>query len=201
MRDWTGNSKTAFAIIGASNHSKCDREANDYYATEPKATELLLEAEKFSQYVWECACGEKHMSNVIEAHGYDVRSSDIFNRGGYSDVEIIDFLNATKDDIDRPRDIITNPPYSHAQEFVEKAMELVEEGGKVAMFLKLTFLEGKKRKELFKKYQPKVLYVSSSRLQCAKNGDFNNKGSSAVAYAWFIWEKGYKGEPVIRWIN
>ena len=204
MKDWIGNSRTAFAIIGASNHSECDREANDYYATEPKATELLLEAEKFSHHVWECACGEKHMSNVIEAHGYDVRSSDIFNRGGYSDVEIIDFLNATKDDIDRPRDIITNPPYSHAQEFVEKAMELVEEGGKVAMFLKLTFLEGKKRKELFKKYPPKVLYVSSSRLQCAKNGDFEKNGKgvgTAIAYGWFIWEKGYKGEPVIRWIN
>ena len=82
MRDWTGNSKTAFAIIGASNHSECDREANDYYATEPRATELLLEVEKFSHHVWECACGEKHMSNVLEAHGYDVRSSDIFNRGG-----------------------------------------------------------------------------------------------------------------------
>ena len=82
MKDWIGNSRTAFAIIGASNHSECDREANDYYATEPKATELLLEVEKFSHYVWECACGEKHMSNVIEAHGYDVRSSDIFNRGG-----------------------------------------------------------------------------------------------------------------------
>ena len=102
--------------------------------------------------------------------------------------------------IDRPRDIITNPPYSHAQEFVEKAMELVEEGGKVAMFLKLTFLEGKKRKELFKKYPPKVLYVSSSRLQCAKNGDFEGVGT-AIAYGWFVWEKGYKGEPVIRWIN
>lgn len=60
------------------------------------------------------------------------------------------------------------------------------------MFLKLTFLEGKARKELFKKYPPKVVYVSSSRLKCALIGDFNNTGSSAAAYAWFVWEKDIK---------
>lgn len=69
------------------------------------------------------------------------------------------------------------------------------------MFLKLQFLEGKQRKELFKKYPPKVVYVSSSRLICAKNGDFSEYKSSAVAYAWFVWEKGFKGDPIIKWIN
>ena len=64
-------------------------------------------------------------------------------------------------------DIITNPPYKIAKEFVEHALEVITEGHKVAMFLKLTFLESKKRRELFEKYPPKVIYVSSSRLQCA----------------------------------
>ena len=203
MKDWIGNSRTVFATIGASNHTDTEREANDYYATEPRATELLLEVEEFSPYIWEPACGEKHMSNVLTAHGYNVRNSDIFTRG-QTDIEIIDFLKATRLEVDRPRDIITNPPYKYAQEFVEKALELVENGGKVAMFLKLTFLEGKKRKELFKKYPPKALYVSSSRLQCAKNGEFEKCGKGAVtaiAYGWFVWQKGYTGEPVIRWIN
>jgi len=38
---------------------------------------------------------------------------------------------------------------------------------------------------------------------CAKNGDFESKKKegSAVAYAWYVWEKGYKGETVIKWIN
>jgi hypothetical protein len=75
-------------------------------------------------------------------------------------------------------------------------MELIKDGGKVAMFLKLTFLESKKRKELFEKYPPKVVYVSCSRIECAKNGEF--KGTSAVAYAWFVWEKGFKGDPIIK---
>ena len=101
-------------------------------------------------------------------------------------------------------DIITNPPYKYAQEFIEKAIELIPIGNKIAMFLKIQFLEGKKRKKLFKKYPPKVIYVSSSRLLCAKNGEFEKMrqgGGSAVAYAWFIWEKGYKGDTIINWIN
>lgn len=72
------------------------------------------------------------------------------------------------------------------------------------MFLKLTFLEGKGRKELFEKYPPKVVYVSRSRILCAKNGDFQrmrDTGGSAVAYAWFVWEKGYQGDTIIKWIN
>ena len=68
------------------------------------------------------------------------------------------------------------------------------------MFLKLQFLEGKARKSLFKKYPPKVVYVSSARLLCAKNGEFEKYPSSAVAYAWFVWEKGFTGDPIIKWI-
>ena len=82
-----------------------------------------------------------------------------------------------------------------------KALEVIPEGNKVAMFLKLTFLEGKKRKHLFLKNPPKKVYVSSSRLYCSKNGDFEKHTSSAVAFAWFVWEKGYKGDTIIKWIN
>lgn len=68
------------------------------------------------------------------------------------------------------------------------------------MFLKLTFLEGQARRKLFEENPPKIVYVFSKRVKCAKNGNFENISSSAVAYAWFIWVKGFKGEPVIRWI-
>lgn len=88
-----------------------------------------------------------------------------------------------------------------AQEFVEHALELVPDGAKVAMFLKLQFLEGKARRELFKKCPPKTVYVSSSRLICAKNGEFDKVTSSAVAYCWYVWVKGYKGDTTIKWFN
>lgn len=185
--------------MGASNHTDKEREANDYYATEPKAAELLLELENFSPTIWEPACGEGHLSEVFKAHGYRVRSSDLIDRG-YGRGEI-DFLKW-----DKPfnGDIITNPPYKFASEFVTKALELVPDGHKVAMFLKLQFLEGKARGELFKKYPPRVIYVARGRLLCAKNGEFEKMkagGGSAVAYCWYIWEKGYTGTTTVKWFN
>jgi len=69
------------------------------------------------------------------------------------------------------------------------------------MFLKLQFLEGKARKELFAKHPPITVYVSSSRLLCAKNGDFESAGGSAVAYCWYIWEKGFADETTLKWVN
>lgn len=119
MKDWIGNAKSVYTCNGASNHSNGEREENDYYATEPRAVELLLENELFSPYVWECACGEGHISKVLKAHWYKVKSSDLYDRG-YEGTEIIDFLKTTKEEVsaDFPRDIITNPPYKFAKEFV-----------------------------------------------------------------------------------
>ena len=59
----------------------------------------------------------------------------------------------------------------------------------------------KKRKELFRINPPIRIWVSSSRLKCAINGDFNSIGSSATAYAWYIWKKGYKGDTIVKWFN
>lgn len=201
-KDWTGNTKAIYSTLAASNHSDTERAAGDYYATEPKATRLLLENEKFNKYVWEPAAGGGHMVDVLKEYKYIVRASDIVDRG-CTGVGIIDFLKVTPKDVENlPRcDIITNPPYKYAREFVEKALELSQDGDKIAMFLKLQFLEGQARRELFKQHPPKTVYVSSGRLKCAPNGDFDKVQSSAVAYAWFVWEKGYTGRPKIKWIN
>lgn len=195
MKDWVGNMNSIYSTLGASNHSRTERQNEDYYATEPKAMELLLSEETFAPHVWECACGEGHLSKVLEKHGYDVESTDLIYRG-YGRQK--DFLK-TEGGFDG--DIITNPPYKFALQFVEKALQMVKRGRKVAMFLKLTFLEGKGRKQFFLDNPPKMVYVSSSRLICAVNGDFKTITSSAVAYAWFVWEKGYAGDPAIKWIN
>lgn len=197
-KDWTGNRKTVFATLGASNHTDREREKHDYYATEPKAVELLLAEEQFSPIIWECACGEGHLSKAIENHGYAVISTDLIYRG-YGEPESLDFLKETFTDFEG--DIITNPPYRYALEFVKQALQTVQSGRKVAMFLRLQFLEGKNRKQFFLQNPPRTVYVSSSRLKCALNGDFKEIGSSAQAYAWFVWEKGFSGDPIIKWIN
>lgn len=151
MKDWDGNQNSIYTTLGASNHTEKERQPDDYYATEPKAAELLLEQEKFHQTIWECACGEGHLAKVFEAHGYEVISTDLIYRG-YGDLEPLDFLNETLEEFEG--DIITNPPYKYALDFVQRALESVKPGRKVAMFLKLQFLEGKSRKKFFEKYPP-----------------------------------------------
>lgn len=181
--------------LGSTSITKADREENDFYATEPKAVELLLAEETFANNILEPCCGQKHITNILEQAGYTVKSSDLIDRGVGADIQ--DFFKITEWD----GDIISNPPYKNALDFVKHSLEIVKEGSKVAMFLKILFLEGKKRKEFFEKHPPKVIYVASGRLNCAKNAEFDKYPSSAVCYACFVWEKGFKGELVIRWIN
>ena len=139
------------------------------------------------------------MSEVLKSRGYKVWSTDLIDRGYGSGNT--DFLKSIPDSW--CGDILTNPPYKYAKEFVEKAMEVTREGTYTVMFLKIQFLEGQGRKELFEKYPPKYVYVNSRRQVCAKNGDFDkySKGTgTAICYCWFIWQKGFTGEPIIRWI-
>jgi len=193
-KDWTGNSNSIYKTLGASNHTEEVRENDDFYATDPIAAKLLLELETFDDNIWECSCGQGHLSKVFKNAGYNVKSTDLIDRG-YGESGI-DFLKCTEK---FDGDIITNPPYKYSVDFIEKALELVPRENKVAMFLKLQFLEGKARKKLFKKYPPKTVYISSSRIECGMNGIFKN--TSAVAYCWFIWVRGYAGTTELKWFN
>ena len=67
--DWTGNKQSVFSTLGARNYAKSPRVENDYYATEPKATQVLLDAEHFSHRIWEPSCGGGHMSEVLKRGG------------------------------------------------------------------------------------------------------------------------------------
>lgn len=202
-KDWTGNGNSIYKTLGASNHTDKEREVNDFYATSPEAIDKLLEVEKLYSNIWEPAAGEGHLVKRLREKGYRVFASDIIQRD-YPLDDVQDFLNIETSCYKLSYDIVTNPPYKKSLEFVLKALDLVEQGRKVCMFLKLTFLEGKTRyKELFSKYPPKTVYVFSERIMCAKNGDFEGMkagGGSAVAYAWFVWEKGFTGDTIVKWI-
>lgn len=174
---------------------------NDYYATDPNSVKIFLRALerdgfKLHNSIWECSCGEGHISKVLADEGYKVLSTDLIDRG-YG-IGNTNFLECTFKYPDM--DILTNPPYKYAKEFIEHSLKLCNDGEYVVMYLKIQFLEGKARRELFDKAPPKYVYVNSERQICAINGKLEDIKSSATCYCWFIWEKGYKGEPVIRWI-
>lgn len=197
-KDWTGNSKTTFSVLGSSNHSERDRADHDYYATDPVAIDLLKQTGFFRgvKNIWEPACGGGHLSKRMLDLGYKVTSTDLYYHGyGVSDLDFLSIPEISGYDA-----IVTNPPYKYALEFCRKSIELGVP--KVAMFLKLTFLEGVKRHKFFEKNPPRYIAVSVNRIQCALNGDPDEfKKSSAACYAWFIWEKGYTGKPEILWIK
>ncbi len=187
-----------FRTLGASNHALHEREKNDYYASAPSVINALFSVEDFADEIIEPACGEGHLSKRMEELGKRVISTDLVDRGyGVGGVNFLDYERLPNKG---NQDIITNPPYKLAQDFVEKSLELLQDGCKCAMFLKLTFCESEKRRELFDKYPPKRIYVFSKRQKCALNGDFENIGSSAVCYAWFVWVKGDYKNTELRWI-
>lgn len=199
-KDWIGNKKSTFVTLGASNHSDGEREVNDFYATDPKALEIFLKALerdgiKLHNNIWECACGMGHLSEVLKSKGYDVFSTDLINRGYGEYNQDFLYLRTTGE-----QDILTNPPYKYAKEFVEHSLEILKDGYYCIMFLKIQFLEGQERRKLFDKYPPKYVYVNSARQTCYINGDMSKKMSSATCYCWFMWEKGFTGEPIIRWV-
>lgn len=181
-----------------------ERVQDDYYATPYQATEILLDEVKFNGSFLEPCVGGGHIADIIKKYYPNecVYGSDLVDRGYPNTLEadflIYDFLGQKFDNI------VTNPPYSLAQEFLEKGMDIVNDSGKIAMFLKIQFLEGAKRRDMFKKYPPKYVYVFSKRQNPWRNGSqVDEKGkpwASTMCFAWFVWEKGFKGEPIVRWL-
>lgn len=179
------------------DYRKYEREVNDFYATDPIAMHKLLKYETFNNNVWECACGEGNLSKVLKEYNYNVYSTDLIDRG-YQD-ELINFLDS---DIKFKGDIITNPPFKYASEFILKALNSVDYGNKVAMFMKLSYVTGKKRyKEIYSKFPPLKIYCFTGRVACSKNNDPKLFKSGAFDYAWFIWEKGVIGPTHLKWIE
>lgn len=196
-KDWTGNTKSVFTTIGASNHSHKIRPTFDFYASPSSIITSLLQKHSIPHLpIWECATGENNLVYPLEQAGYKVITSDIVQRKVPID-HVEDFLQ-TKEL--RAPIVLTNPPYREAKEFILHSIELGAEY--VYMFLKTTFLEGQERySDLFSKYPPKEIWVFSKRVQVALNNNPEEfKKSSAVSYSWFIWEKGFTGSPTIHWL-
>lgn len=179
----------AQSIVGYS----VNRAPNDFYPTPPFATQKLLEKVSFSGDILEPACGEGHISKVLEENKLTVISNDLIDYGyGTPNVNFLTYHVPVDN-------VITNPPYKLATEFVLQAKQVAT--GKIAFLLKTVFLEGASRYPLFKDQKFPLEYVLqfSKRLTLTANG-VPMKNSGMIAYAWFVWNKEYKGEPKLDWI-
>lgn len=161
----------------------------NFYPTPRYVTWALLEVEEFGTEVWEPACGDGAISKVLIEEGYKVVSSDIVDRG-YGVVENLFQSERTAESI------VTNPDYDYAEEFVVAA--LAKTTYKVAMLLPLTFLSSRRRYDLFRSTPLKCVYVFTCRVSLYPKEVRTSSGNGRETYAWFVWEHGYEGEPVIR---
>jgi hypothetical protein len=178
------NLKRAQSIVGFSN----TREPMDHYPTPDIAVTELLKRERFDGVVWEPACGNGNIAKFFPACiASDIRTDNIYGEPG------VDFLKEFR----KVDHIITNPPYNLAQKFAEHSLECAR--GKVALLLKLAFLEGASRYHFFQKFPMRTVYVFSKRLPLTKYSD-ERKQSSMIPFAWFVWEQGFKGKPTVEWI-
>lgn len=174
------------------------RQLNNFYATHPSCTADILREEEFHKDVLEPFCGVGSMSEVIRQNGHNVLSYDIVDRGYglVGDFYQVDFPR-------RKYDIITNPPYDNVIDVVLRCLDICKE--KVAVLMPLRYLSsGSRYNELYKKCPPKRVYVYQERICIAKNADFekyNDAGANMEIYAWYIWERGYKGTTELKWIS
>ena len=173
------------------------REQDDYYPTPPGATRALLSKEAFRD-IFEPACGAGHMAKVLSEHCH-VRCSDLVDRGCPGQ-ETGDFL--TLKSIFPNEDIATNPPFKLATKFAQHAVSLVEpHRGKVALFCRLMFLEGIRRKSFLEKYLTRV-WVFSDRvpIQRGRLARPDEKGKM-VPFAWFVFDTFVQYQhPTLGWV-
>jgi len=189
----------------AKNYSQQEREKDDFYATSPEAIDLLFNntPDIKSNVIWECATGKGHLAKRMHELGAVVKCTELHRRENM----LIDNCNFDVNFLQYNEinysNIVTNPPYKLAEQFIRKSIEITKkEGVYICMFLPIRYLEGKSRGKLFNEYPPWKIIVSSSRIQCAINGEFDKlKNSSAQGYAWFVWLTGYKGKTFLEWGN
>ena len=169
-----------------------DLDGPDFFPTPAWATYALIDNEAFRGDVWESACGNGAMSEVLRQTDQPIISTDLYDRG-YGDSGV-DFLTPER----RAQNIVTNPPYNAAEGFVRSGLLAAEK--KFALLLRLAFLEGAGRQRtIFTVAPPSRVWVFSERITFYPDGAVQ-KGTGTTAYAWFVWDKDASGTE-LKWFK
>jgi hypothetical protein len=172
-----------------------DERGFDLYETPAVAVEALLRVERLPHRIWEPAAGHGAIANVLRAHGHEVLAADLIDYGIPGQDHGRDFLLERK----APGGIeciVTNPPFKLAQQFVEHALELCP---LVVMLLRLAFLESERRCSILENCGLARVHVFRKRLPFMHRANWaGRKANSGMAFAWFVWDRGYQGPAELR---
>jgi hypothetical protein len=145
------------------------------------------ETERIESTFLEPACGDGAISEVLKSKGHNVYSTDLIDRN-YGDAHFDFMLSHRKTD-----NIITNPPFNIGTKFTIHSLGLASR--KVAIFNKLSFLEGKERKnKIYSLNKLKTVYIFSQRVT------FNQNTGGMLAFAWFVFDKNHNDDATIKFI-
>jgi hypothetical protein len=169
------------------------RNPRDFYETPAWVTHALFQSEKLFHHLYEPACGTGAILRVLgqygKASGSEISEASVaICKEGGLDAEVLDYLSETTPPFFG--DVVMNPPYKHAAEFVRKALERSEDGMKVCALLRLNFLgSSRKRLDLVGPDSPlRRVHVLSKRPSFTGDGR-----TDAAEYAWFVFQKNYAG--------
>lgn len=175
---------------GKSYRQRKNRKSDNYY-TPYSMTQHLLDREKFEGSILEPASGDGAIVKVLRDNGYEVEHFDI-NKSG------IDFLELEENI--KYDNIIINPPFSLAFEFIEKAKKIYSKT--ICMLLPLSYLHGQHRYErgIFKQLKTVYVFTRYPLLTdtVREDGKYN---TGMMVYAWFTWKRPWKGKPYIEWMD
>lgn len=157
---------------------------DDFYSTLPRDISALLEKEQFIGGIWEPACWDGAISNILVEKYWNenVYSSDLTDRGFWNTG--IDFLQ-TMTMPENCVNIITNPPSSLTKEFIEQWLSLLPEWWKLALLLKSSFCDEKEKESILGTHLPKIQYTFKRAIRF-KTPIGNTKD---MYFSWFVWEK------------
>jgi hypothetical protein len=186
MNDGTGKNFSC-------NNAKGTRKPSDMYETPYSLTRQLLDREQLKGSILESASGNGAITKILQEYGYSYDEYDI-NKG-------VDFLEHQECD-GRYETIITNPPFSLANEFVIHAKKLCNN---IVFLLPWSYIHGKERFDTI--YSDKEFPLD--RVYCFTRypmlGDKLEEGgrfrTGMMVFSWFIFTRGCMHEPIIRWID
>ena len=170
-----------------------NRNDNDLYPTPPLATFVLKKYIDLPRIIIEPCAGRGNISTELLRHGYDVRSYDLHEYDNplcsiKTGQDVMDLQRPDKKNVG----LVTNPPYHKdlPRKIAEKG---VDEFDLTALFVRLTFLEGKKRKKLFTENPPSDIIFLSDRIKfdtgLIEPVEKKDQLGGMIAYMWIVWDK------------
>lgn len=179
------------------------RDEHDWYVEPVWTADRLFAVENFKGPLLDPACGEGRIVHAAHRAGLVAHGSDIVLRApGFSGG--FDFLD---EEYQRAYhncivDIVSNPPYKSADEFVRTAIRRAS--GKIAMLLPAVWHLGDKRSRWLERAPLRRIWFLTPRPSLAPGAGVSAGmavGGGTKDFAWYVFLKGFDGHPEVRWLH